>query len=245
MSFYDGILPIGEPSFQQRLQAVESRITAALARCGRKRSQLSLVAVSKKFSAAKIIEAYQAGCRDFGENYVQEFAGKAPKLANIEDARFHLIGHLQSNKTRLACELFNVIQTVDTPKLVRRIDQSAAESGELMECLIEVKLAPEESKTGCEPEAIPALLEAAKGCKHVRLSGLMVIPPWSEDAEVSRPYFRELARLGHQYGLTALSMGMSNDLEVAIEEGATIIRVGTALFGQRPKPGQASVSLAL
>ena len=185
-------------------------------------------------------EAYQAGCREFGENYVQEFADKKPELSGLSDARFHLIGHLQSNKARLACELFDVIETVDTPKLLQRMDQMAEQLGKSMQALIEVKLSKEETKSGCDPIAVPALLETASKCKHVRVSGLMTIPPWSEDAEVSRPYFRELARLAKQHGLAELSMGMSNDFEAAIEEGATIIRVGTAIFGPRAKPEAAS-----
>jgi pyridoxal phosphate enzyme (YggS family) len=197
------------------------------------------VAVSKKFSAERLREAYQAGVREFGENYVQEFAEKRPLLADL-NARFHLIGHLQSNKARQACDLFDVIETVDSDRLLRRLDAAAAERGRTLEALLEIKLSSEESKSGARPEQIPDLLSTAAGCPHVRLSGLMTMPPWSEDQEESRPYFQELARLARQYGFTQLSMGMSNDFEAAIEEGATIIRVGTALFGARPKPQTSS-----
>lgn len=194
------------------------------------------MAVTKKFSAIKITEAYNAGCRQFGENYVQEFAEKHSGLEAMPEAQFHLIGHLQSNKAKLACDLFDVVQTVDSVKLLRRLNDFARERGRALEAMVEVKLADEESKTGCQPSEIPKLLEAAAGCEWVRLTGLMTIPPWSEDAEVSRPFFRELAQLARAHQLPKLSMGMSNDLEVAIEEGASLVRVGTALFGARPKP---------
>lgn len=228
-------MSLDELTFESRLQAVEARITRAVERSGRKRSDVTLVAVSKKFSAERLREAYRAGVRVFGENYVQEFAEKRPQIGDLE-ARFHLIGHLQSNKARQACDLFDVIQTVDSARLLRRLDAAAAERGHTLEVLLEIKLSSEESKSGARPEEIPDLLSAAATCPHVRLSGLMTMPPWSEDPEQSRPYFQELAHLAREYGLAQLSMGMSNDFEAAIEEGATIIRVGTALFGARPKP---------
>jgi pyridoxal phosphate enzyme (YggS family) len=219
-----------------RIEAVEKRIRVAAQRAGRERQGIMLVAVSKKFRAAHLALAYRAGLREFGENYVQEFAEKRPALAELKDARYHLIGHLQSNKARLACELFQVIQTVDSAKVLQRLDLAAAERGETIEGMIEVKLSGEESKSGAAPGEIPALLAAAAACPHVTLTGLMTMPPWSEDPEHSRPYFRQLASLARQYNLPKLSMGMSGDLETAIEEGATIVRVGTALFGKRPKP---------
>jgi PLP dependent protein len=223
---------------------VEGRIERAADRSRRSRSDITLVAVSKKFSAAAIHEAYRAGVRDFGENYVQEFAEKHPQIQEISDTRFHLIGHLQSNKARLACELFKVIQTADSARLLRRLDAAAAEANALPEVLIEVKLSEEENKSGARPEELPNLMDTAAACTHMNLSGLMTMPPWSTDAEQSRPYFQELARLARQYKLPKLSMGMSGDFEVAIEEGATIIRVGTALFGPRPKPSKAPAPLA-
>jgi pyridoxal phosphate enzyme (YggS family) len=234
-------LPLDASSFQARLFAVEDRIQRALERSGRKRSDLSLVAVSKKFSADRIREAYEAGLREFGENYVQEFAAKQPELQDLGDARFHLIGHLQSNKVRPACELFQVIKTADSAKLLKRLDAAAAERGARPEVLLEVKLSGEESKTGAEPEQLPELLNAAGDCSSIHVTGLMTMPPWSENGEQSRPYFRRLAELARRYGLGQLSMGMSSDFEVAIEEGATLIRIGTALFGARPKP-QKSIS---
>lgn len=196
------------------------------------------MAVSKKFSADAIREAYQAGLREFGENYVQEFAEKHPELNGLKDAHFHLIGHLQSNKARVACDLFNVIQTVDSSKLLKRLDAAAGEATRVPEALVEVKLSEEESKSGANPEDLPELMDVAATCTHIKVSGLMVMPPWATDPEQSRPYFHRLAELAHRYRLPKLSMGMSGDFEVAIEEGATIIRVGTALFGPRPKPSK-------
>ena len=193
------------------------------------------MAVTKKFSAAHIREAYENGLREFGENYVQEFGEKRADVADLKDARFHLIGHLQSNKARLACDLFQVVETIDSVKLLQRLDASAKERNISVEALLEVKLSPEERKSGAGPEEIPELLEAAQHCSHVTVSGLMTMPPWSEDPERSRCYFQRLAELARHHRLQQLSMGMSGDLEVAIEEGATIVRVGTALFGPRPK----------
>ena len=217
---------------KQRLEAVEERIDAACRRSGRKRSDITLVAVTKVFPASVVKEAYEIGLRDFGENYVQEFAGKAPELGAMPGARFHLIGHLQSNKAKLAAELFQVIETVDSEKLAKRLDAAGA----LLDVMIEVKLSPEESKAGADPEAVPAIINAIGECRNLKLTGLMTMPPWSDDAELSRPYFRNLREIGDRVGLPQLSMGMSHDLEVAIEEGATHVRVGTALFGKRRKP---------
>lgn len=187
------------------------------------------MAVSKVFPAERLIEAYDAGCRDFGENYVQEFEAKWPLVKHLDGARFHLIGHLQSNKSRKAGEIFHCIQTVDSPKLARRLNELARP----LDVFLEVKLSQEEAKEGASPDELPGLIDAVKGCEHLRLRGLMTMPPWSDDAEQSRPYFRRLHELGQQHGLSELSMGMSHDFEVAIAEGATLIRVGTALFGRR------------
>lgn len=218
---------------------MENRIQNALTQCGRKRSEITLVAVSKKFSAESIREAYRAGLRDFGENYVQEFADKRPLLRDLPDARFHLIGHLQSNKSRLACDLFQIVQTADSPKLLQRLNSAAEEKETRLDVMLEMKLGNEESKSGASPGELPDLLTEAARCQHLNLLGLMTIPPWSEDPEASRPYFRQLRELARQYHLANLSMGMSADFEVAIEEGSTMIRVGTALFGPRPKPQRA------
>lgn len=214
---------------RDRLEIVEQRIQTAAARAGRERSEITLVAVTKRFPAAVVREAYDLGLRVFGENYVQEFEAKHPALADLKDADFHLIGHLQSNKTRQAMELFQTIETVDSDNLARRLEQG----GRALEVMIEVKLSHEESKAGAGPESLPALIGAIRACPHLNLTGLMTMPPWSEDPEVTRPYFRKLAELARCHGLPKLSMGMSHDLEAAIEEGATHVRVGTALFGPR------------
>jgi pyridoxal phosphate enzyme (YggS family) len=215
--------------FAARLASVERRIEAACARAGRRREDVTLVAVSKLFPAEALHEAYACGLREFGENYVQEFETKRPLLGAFAGARVHLIGHLQSNKARKAAELFDVVQTVDSAKLARRLD----EAGRAMDVLIEVKLSPEESKAGAAPEDLPALIAAIRACAHLRLTGLMTMPPWTEDPEASRPYFQRLRALAAAHALPHLSMGMSHDLETAIAEGATIVRVGTALFGHR------------
>ncbi len=215
----------------QRLESVEERISRALQRSGRSRTGLTLLAVTKKFPAEVIRQAYELGLREFGENYVQEFELKAPELQDLARARFHLIGHLQSNKAKKAAALFSVIQTIDSAKLAERLN----DCGRPLEVILEVKLSGEASKTGAAPEEIPALIAAIAACPNLRLTGLMTMPPWSEDPEASRPYFRRLRELADRHKLAGLSMGMSHDLEVAIEEGATIIRIGTALFGPRRK----------
>lgn len=214
---------------RERLEQVERRIETAARRVGRARSDVTLVAVTKRFSAKVIREGYTLGLRHFGENYVQEFEAKHPALADLSEAEFHFIGHLQSNKTRVASELFQVIETVDSEKIARRLEQS----GKPLEVMIEVKLSGEESKGGAAPDSLAALMDAIHACANLRLTGLMTMPPWSDDPEVTRPYFRRLAELGRVHGLPKLSMGMSHDLEAAIEEGATHLRIGTALFGPR------------
>jgi PLP dependent protein len=215
----------------QRLAAVRGRIARAAERIGRDPAGITLLAVTKVFPAEAIREAYQLGLREFGENYVQEFEGKSPQLADLAGARFHLIGHLQSNKSNRAAELFHVIQTVDSPKLARRLDAA----GRPLEVMLEVKLSAEQAKSGADPAALDELLAAVRACPNLRLLGLMTMPPWSDDPEASRPYFRRLRELAEAHGLGRLSMGMSHDLETAIEEGATCVRVGTALFGKRQK----------
>jgi PLP dependent protein len=222
------------------LESIEQRIAQAAARSGRTRADITLVAVTKKCSALRMREAYAAGVREFGENYVQEFAGKWPDLQDLTGARFHLIGHLQSNKARTAAELFQAVETIDSVKLLQRLEAAAETTGKTLDVLLEIKLSDEESKTGAAPEDVAALVEAVRRCPHLRLLGLMTVPPWSEDPEQSRPYFRRLAEMAREHGLSHLSMGMSNDFEAAIEEGATIVRLGTALFGPRPKPATAN-----
>jgi len=218
-------------SLEVRLGAVRDRISRAAERAGRDPAEILLLAVTKVFPASAIRDAYALGLRDFGENYVQEFEDKSPEVSSLPGARFHLIGHLQSNKSRKAAELFQVVQTVDSAKLARRLN----EAGRRLEVMLEVKLSGEDAKSGAAPDTLPDLIAAVKACPNLRLLGLMTMPPWSDDAEASRPYFRRLRELAEQHQLTGLSMGMSHDLETAIEEGATCIRVGTALFGKRRK----------
>jgi pyridoxal phosphate enzyme (YggS family) len=222
---------------RDRLNRVEERIERAAVRAGRRRSEITLIAVTKKFGPQVILDAYELGLRHFGENYVQEFEIKHPAVAHLSAACFHLIGHLQSNKARVAASLFQSIHTIDSEKLARRLNENLDPSRSPLDVMIEVKLSPEESKAGALPEAVPALAEAIRVFPRLRLTGLMTMPPWSEDQEQTRPYFQKLAALARSVGLPHLSMGMSHDFEAAIEEGATHIRVGTALFGPRPKPG--------
>ena len=220
---------------RERLNQVEERIHAAVARAGRRRSDITLIAVTKKFAAGVILEAHDLGLRDFGENYVQEFEAKHLAVRHLTDAKFHLIGHLQSNKTRNAANLFQLIHTIDSEKLGRRLSENLDAAGATLDVMIEVKLSGESSKAGAAPEALPVLIAAIRACPRLRLTGLMTMPPWIEDPEQTRPYFQRLAGLARSHGLPHLSMGMSHDFEAAIEEGATHIRVGTALFGERPK----------
>jgi PLP dependent protein len=223
-------LPIEEDSLSARLESVRQRIMRAAERTHRDPAQILLLAVTKVFPASVIRAGYALGLRNFGENYVQEFEKKAGELSGLDEARFHLIGHLQSNKSAKAAQLFDVIQTVDSVKLARRLN----DAGKPLDVMLEVKLGGE-AKSGAAPEEIPEIAAAVRECPNLRLLGLMTIPPWSEDAETSRPYFRRLRELAGKYALEQLSMGMSNDFEVAIEEGATCVRIGTALFGKRRK----------
>jgi pyridoxal phosphate enzyme (YggS family) len=216
----------------QRLEQVRTRILRAAEKARRDPATITLLAVTKVFPVDVILEAYDLGLREFGENYVQEFEGKAPQASQLAGARFHLIGHLQSNKSAKAAELFQVIQTVDSAKLARRLDAA----GKPLDVMLEVKLSEEQAKSGADPSELPALIEAVRACPKLNLLGLMTMPPWSDDPEFPRPYFRRLRELAQTHGLPQISMGMSNDLETAIEEGSTCVRVGTALFGKRRKP---------
>ncbi|HEU5023127.1 MAG TPA: YggS family pyridoxal phosphate-dependent enzyme, partial [Bryobacteraceae bacterium] len=186
-------------------------------------------AVTKIFGPEAIRAAYDAGLREFGENYVQEMERKSPAVADLQDARFHLIGHLQSNKTKKAAQLFTAIDSLDSARLVSRLD---AENTPL-DITIEVKLSDEAAKTGADPADLGEIAAAVRASKNLTLRGLMTVPPWSENAELSRPYFARLRELAAEHDVAELSMGMSNDMEVAIEEGATWVRIGAALFGSR------------
>ena len=230
-------------SIAENLAHLHEQITEACRRSNRSESDVALMAVSKVHPVEAILEAYAAGQRLFGENRVQEFHEKSPHLTELTGAKFHLIGPLQSNKTAKAAELFDAIDAVDSLKIAQRLNTTAAALRKKLPVLIEVKLSHEESKHGLAPEELPSLLTAMNDLESIETVGLMTVPPWSEDAEVARPYFRELRRLRDESAarfprVTQLSMGMSNDFTVAIEEGSTCVRVGTALFGRRvPKAG--------
>lgn len=213
----------------ESLARVNERIEKAARRAGRAREQITLIGVSKIMPAAAVREAYEAGLRHFGENYVQEFEAKRRDLGDLPGAVFHMIGHLQSNKARAAADLFHVIHTVDSARLARRLN----ETGKQLQVLIEVKLSPEATKSGVEEQRLPELAECIRGLDKLELRGLMAMPPWPKNPEDSRPYFRRLRSLAEKLRLPELSMGMSGDFEVAIEEGATMIRIGTAIFGPR------------
>ena len=216
---------------------MRERLVRAAERVGRDPAEITLLAVSKMFPAASIRDAYALGLREFGENYVQEFADKHPELCDLAEARFHFIGHLQSNKAARAAELFQVVQTVDSAKLAARLNAA----GRRLDIFLEVKLSGEASKSGAEAAALPELIAAARELPNLEVVGLMTMPPWSEDPEAPRPYFKRLRELAERHGLRQLSMGMSHDFETAIEEGATCVRVGTALFGERTQPSPHSL----
>ncbi len=219
---------------------VQERIFLAAERAGRRAEEITLIGVSKTHPAEAIREAYEAGLRHFGENRVQEWEGKHIPLVDL-NARWHLIGHLQSNKAGRAARLFHSVDSVDDFALAQRLDRARAELGptEPLRVLIEVHMGMEETKSGAEEEDVQELAEKMAGLKKLELAGLMCIPPFGERTEFARPYFRRLRelrdRLAKQIGreLAVLSMGMSHDFEVAIEEGATEVRVGTAIFGAR------------
>ncbi len=223
----------------QRWQAIRARVEAAARRAGRDPTSVRVVAASKTKSVGVVAEAHAAGITDFGENYVQEALGKiAAAPAGI---RWHFIGHLQRNKAKRAVEAFAVVHTVDDLELGRALERHAAALGKVLPVLIEVNIAGEASKSGVAPEAVAELLEGLGACAHLRIDGLMTMPPPGPDAEAARPHFHRLRELAEELRRQApanaplgeLSMGMSGDFEVAIEEGATLVRIGRALLGER------------
>lgn len=221
---------------RERLKLINEKIAAACERAGRDFFDVTLVAVSKTVEPERIRQAIEAGVRVLGENRVQEAAAKMPALAGIvaeHQVEWHLIGHLQSNKARRAVELFSVVQSVDSFKLAERLNVVAGELGKRLPVFIEVNLGGETAKAGAEPDAVLPLCEQVGTLANLELKGLMAVPPFLENAEEVRPFFRRLRTLRDQAQLKELSMGMSHDFEIAIEEGATIVRVGTALFGER------------
>ena len=222
------------------LEEVNGKIAAACVRAGRDPSEVEIVAVTKTHGAEVVDEAWRAGLRIVGENKVQEAAWKKP--ASLAGPEWHLIGHLQGNKVRHALELFDFIHSVDSAKLAGRIDSIAAETGARPRILLEVNVSGESSKSGMKPEELePTLRHIAERCPRVTVEGLMTMAPFSENPEDARPFFRRLRELRDEMeqrlgvGLPRLSMGMSGDYEVAVEEGATWVRLGTVLFGERPK----------
>ncbi len=221
-------------SIQKNLERIEERIASACEKAGRRRDEVQLVAVSKRKPASSVREAAEAGQILFGENRVQEAQGKIPDCP--QHLHWHLIGHLQSNKARLAANLFRMIHSVDSEKLLHALDEHAATP---LPILIQVNLSGEGSKSGCAPAEVAALIEAANACSQVEVHGLMTIPPFTPDPEKARIHFSALRTLRDELekstgtSLPELSMGMSNDFEIAIEEGSTFIRVGTGLFGLR------------
>ncbi len=228
---------IGDNEISSRLETLRSRIESSAARAGRDNASIRLVLASKTQPASAIRAAYHAGARDFGENYVQEAIGKRAELAELKDLRWHLIGHLQTNKAKVAAASFEFIQSVDSVRLIDAL--ARAQKNPPLHALIEVNLGGESSKSGVAHDQVESLLDAARG--KIEIDGLMTIPPPAATSEHARPYFirlRELRdRLAMRSGvaLRELSMGMTDDFEIAIEEGATIVRVGRAVFGERAK----------
>jgi pyridoxal phosphate enzyme (YggS family) len=221
---------------------VQKRIAAAARRAGRNSDEITLMAVSKTFPPERIREAYAAGLRVFGENRVQEFAGKADALRGLSNVEWHLIGHLQTNKAAKAVELFDAVDSVDSVRTAEKLNGFSGSADKILPVLIEINVGGEKAKSGVAPgsEELEEILRGAPQWKNLTIRGLMTVPPYSEDPEGSRPYFRELRQIRDSIAARALprimvvlSMGMSHDFEVAIEEGATCVRVGTVIFGER------------
>jgi pyridoxal phosphate enzyme (YggS family) len=225
-------------SIATNLEQIRNEVVDACSRAQRRTEDVALMAVSKMHPVEALIEAYEAGQRLFGENRVQEAQAKAPQILGLDGLELHLIGPLQNNKTAKAAEIFHAVDTLDSVKTAERLNAAAKALGKTLRVLVEVKLSHDESKHGLAPEALPELLAAVAPLGNLRVCGLMTVPPWSEDAETARPYFQQLRRLRDESAatypaLTELSMGMSNDFRVGIEEGSTCVRVGTAIFGKR------------
>jgi pyridoxal phosphate enzyme (YggS family) len=233
--------PFAFQTISERFANVRKRVAAAANRCHRSPDEITLIAISKTHPSEKLKAAIELGIRDFGENRVQEAEEKINQLGR-ESARWHLVGHLQTNKARRAIGLFDIIHSLDSVSLAQRLDQICDEEGRAeLPSLIQINLGGEESKTGIDPSELPKLLQTVSSCQRLRLVGLMTLPPYFENADCARPYFRTLRELRDQLQQQGhfgdrpgeLSMGMSHDFEIAIEEGATMVRVGTAIFGER------------
>ncbi len=229
-------------SIARALEQVRERITLAAQKAGRDPATVRLLAVSKTKPVEAIVEAYEAGQRDFGENYLQELADKAQQLAHLEGIRWHAIGHIQTNKAKVAARFASSVHTVDSTKIAEALGRRRAqvEGATPLRVFVEVNVAEEAQKAGCSAQTLPEVLEAVEQHQSLELVGLMTVPPHSEDPEGARPYFERLRELSNAHGgrarLPELSMGMSHDLEVAVAAGASIVRVGTAIFGARAKP---------
>jgi hypothetical protein len=232
-------------SIAENVGAVRARVDEAARRNGRRSEDISLMAVSKTHSPESIRDAYGAGLRLFGENRVQEFAGKAVAVSDLQQAEWHMIGHLQTNKAGKAVELFSAVDSVDSVKLAEKLDATARAVSRKIGVLIEVNVGGETAKSGVAPDSreLEEILLAAPRFEALEIRGLMTVPPYSDDPEDARAFFRKLrelrdsiaARKLERVGMDVLSMGMSHDFEVAIEEGSTCVRVGTAIFGERAK----------
>jgi pyridoxal phosphate enzyme (YggS family) len=230
----------GHDTIAARLNGVRERIADAAGRAKRSPSSIRLIAISKTFPIEAVRAAAASGQVDFGENKVQEAQAKILAAGGLP-LRWHLVGHLQSNKARKAASLFDVIHSIDSPDLLRKVDEGAAERGRLVDVLIQVDLAHEATKYGAREEEVPSILDAGRTCRAARVVGLMVLPPATDNPDDARPYFAALRQLRDRYVtggvppamLTELSMGMSHDFEVAIQEGATMVRVGSAILGER------------
>lgn len=224
---------------RENIENVAERISRAAERASRAPGGVRLVAVTKTVSADRVREAAEAGLRVFGENRVQEARAKVEALGRFnEGLEWHMLGHLQRNKARQAVAMFELIHSVDSLELLRLVDREARRIGKTQRVLVEVKLSPEEAKHGVAEGELSGLLEEARGLGNVRVEGLMTMPPYFDDPELTRPFYATLQRLKEAaaadgFALAELSMGMTNDFEVAIEEGSTMVRVGTALFGAR------------
>ena len=233
-------------SITENIAAVSERIEKAAQRAGRPREDIALMAVTKTQPTEKIREAYHAGLNLFGENRVQEFSAKVAALADLYDAEWHMIGHLQTNKAARTVGLFHAVDSVDSLKLAEKLDASARKLGKKLNVLIEINVGGEAAKSGVASDSpdLEALLLAAPRFEALTFRGLMTVPPFADDPQSARPYFQKLRELRDQISarklpaieMTQLSMGMSHDFEVAIEEGSTCVRVGTAIFGERAKP---------
>jgi PLP dependent protein len=232
-------------SIAENIAQVQERIAAAARRAARNPDEITLMGVSKTFPVERIREAYAAGLRVFGENRVQEFAAKADALRDLRDAEWHLIGHLQTNKAAKAAELFEAVDSVDSERTAEKLNRFAESAGKMLAVLIEINVGAEKAKSGIAPDSdeLQQILRGAPRWGTLKIQGLMTVPPYTEDPEGSRPYFRQLRQIRDsiaardlpQISMAVLSMGMSHDFEVAIEEGATCVRVGTAIFGERAK----------